>query len=315
MNKNGSNILFTKNINIIMLAVIATILWGSAYPSVKIGYKLFNISSEDIYGKLLFAGYRFLIAGILTILITSILKRKFVYPLKKSILGVSLLGIVQTSLQYIFFYIGLSNTLGVKAAILNSTGTFIAVILAHYIYKNDKLNFQKIIGCMIGFTGVIIINIGGSNTGAGFSLTGEGFVILAAMTFAFGSIISKSVAKGEDSMVMTGYQLLIGGIVLVFIGFIGGGNLTTPSFKAIILLLYLAVLSAVAFTIWAILLKYNSVGKITIYNFFVPIFGTLLSSLYLQENIYSVKNIFALICVCLGIYVVNKRKEVKLVCN
>jgi len=301
---------FTKTSNIFILAVVATMLWGSAYPSVKIGYELFNISSGNLYGKILFAGYRFLIAGILTIIITSILKRKFVYPEKKNIIGISLLGLVQTCLQYIFFYIGLANTTGVKAAILNSTGTFIVVILAHFIYKDDKLNLKKITGCMIGFIGVLIINIGSSTTGGGFSFTGEGFIILAAATFAIGSIISKVVAKGQDSMVMTGYQLLIGGTVLVAIGFIGNGNLAIPSFSAIILLLYMACLSAVAFTIWAVLLKYNNVGKTTIYNFLVPIFGTILSALYLHESIYSLKNIFALFCVCLGIYIINKKKSV-----
>jgi drug/metabolite transporter (DMT)-like permease len=313
MNKNVVNEIFTKSINIFVLAVVSTILWGSAYPSVKIGYELFKISSSDIYGKILFAGYRFLIAGIITILISSILKKKFVYPEKKNILGISLLGLIQTSLQYIFFYIGLSNTLGVKAAILNSTGTFITVILAHFLYRNDKLNLQKAIGCIVGFIGVLIINSGSNNAGSSFSFTGEGFIILAAMTFAFGSIISKTVAKTEDSMIMTGYQLLIGGGILVLIGFIGGGYLATPSLAAIILLIYMASLSAVAFTLWAILLKYNSVGKICVYNFLVPIFGAILSALYLQENMYSIKNIVALICVCLGIYIVNKRKEVEIV--
>lgn len=309
MSNHENNKIFTKSINILILAVIATILWGSAYPSVKKGYELFNIASEDIYGKILFAGYRFLIAGILTIVFTSLLKKKFVYPRKKSILGISLLGLVQTSLQYIFFYIGLSNITGVKGAILNSTGTFIVVILAHLIYKNDKLNLQKTIGCIVGFTGVLIINIGGNTVGNGFSFTGEGFIMLAATTFAMGSIISKAVAKGEDSMIMTGYQLFIGGSVLILIGFMRGGNLTIPSTSAIILLLYMAVLSAVAFTIWAILLKYNNVGKITIYNFLVPVFGTILSAVYLKESIYNLKNILALICVCFGIYIVNRKKE------
>ncbi|PRR80378.1 DMT family transporter [Clostridium vincentii] len=309
MNNERSKEIFTKNINIFTLAVIATMLWGSAYPSVKIGYELFNIASVDTYGKILLAGYRFLIAGVLTILITSVIRRKFVYPAKKNIVGIGLLGLIQTSLQYIFFYIGLSNTTGVKGAILNSTGTFIVVILAHFIYKNDKLNVQKTIGCLVGFIGVFIINIGGNTSGSGFSFTGEGFMMLAAATFAIGSIISKAVAKNEDSMVMTGYQLSIGGTVLVVIGFIGGGNLATPSPSAIILLLYMAVLSSVAFTIWAVLLKYNRVGKITIYNFLVPVFGTILSALYLQESIYSLKNIIALICVCLGIYIVNRSKK------
>ena len=85
-----------------------------------------------------------------------------------------------------------------------------------------------------------------------------------------------------------------------------GGSLGpfTPSSMA--LLLYMAFLSAVAFSLWAVLLKYNSVGQVAIYNCLTPIFGAFLSAIFLGENILELKNIAALILVCLGIYIVNR---------
>jgi drug/metabolite transporter (DMT)-like permease len=297
---------FTKNINIIYLAILCTLLWGSAYPAVKIGYKLFSITSDNVYGQMLFAGIRFFLAGVLTILTAFILNRKLVVPNKNNICGITLLGLIQTTLQYIFFYIGLSNTTGVKGSILNSISPFLVIIICHFITKDDKLNLRKAIGCLIGFVGVVIINFGSTSGGEAFSLTGEGFIIFAATSFAIGSIISKKLAKYGDAMTITGYQLLIGGLVLTIISFIGGQPNVVVVKEGVVLLIYMAALSAVAFTIWAILLKYNSAGKISIYNFLVPIFGSLLSALFLEESILSTKNIIALICVCIGIYVVNK---------
>ncbi len=182
-----------------------------------------------------------------------------------------------------------------------------AVILAHFIYSDDKLNFQKVLGCIVGFMGVVIINLGGK-VGSGFTFTGEGFIILAAASFAIGSLISKEAAKREDSMIVTGWQLLFGGALLIIVGALGGARTSIPSTEAMILLLYLSLLSSVAFTIWTILLKHNNVGKISIYNFLTPVFGVFLSAIFLKESIWHWKNLLALVFVCVGIYIVNKPK-------
>ncbi|HAK43992.1 MAG TPA: EamA family transporter [Clostridium sp.] len=297
--------IFQKNSVILSLALLCTLLWGSAYPSIKIGYSLFSIGENDIFGKLLFAGNRFALAGILVILLTWIIQKKFPLPKRQALGPIALLGFIQTTLEYLFFYIGLSHTTGVKGSILNATATFIAVILAHFVYSDDKLNTQKVLGCIIGFMGIVIINLGGE-FGSGFSFTGEGFIILAAASFAIGSLISKEAAKREDSMIVTGWQLLFGGILLVIIGVLGGAKFSIPSTEAMLLLFYLAILSSVAFTLWTMLLKHNNVGKVSIYNFLTPIFGAFLSAIFLKESIWHWKNLLALVLVCIGIYIVNR---------
>jgi len=297
--------IFQKNSVILSLALLCTLLWGSAYPSIKIGYSLFSIGENDIFGKLLFAGNRFALAGILVILLTWIIQKKFPLPKRQALGPIALLGFIQTTLEYLFFYIGLSHTTGVKGSILNATATFIAVILAHFVYSDDKLNTQKVLGCIIGFMGIVIINLGGE-FGSGFSFTGEGFIILAAASFAIGSLISKEAAKREDSMIVTGWQLLFGGILLIIVGVLGGAKFSIPSTEAMLLLFYLALLSSVAFTLWTMLLKHNNVGKVSIYNFLTPIFGVFLSAIFLKESIWHWKNLLALILVCIGIYIVNR---------
>ena len=299
---------FRKPINIFLIAVLCTLLWGSAFPGVKLGYELLHIGTDDLFSKILFAGCRFGLAGIFTLAFTMVSARRIILPSKSSIGGITLLGLVQTTLQYIFFYIGLSYTTGVKGSILNATSTFMIVILAHFAYKNDRITVKKAVGCLLGFAGVVLVNLGGGGF-EGFSFLGEGCVLLSALTFAFGSLISKKVAsKGEPAMI-TGYQLLIGGVVLVLIGLAGGGHISIDSVEALALFLYLALLSSVAFALWTALLKYNPVGKISIYNFLTPVFGSILSVIFLQEQAFDLKIILALLFACAGIVLVNRDKK------
>lgn len=297
---------FTHKYNIFFIALICCFLWGSAYPSIKIGYNIFKISSSDTSSKLLFAGYRFTIAGILVLIVSSIMNKAFIFPKKRELPQFFILGLFQTTFQYIFFYIGLSNTTGVNGAILNSVGIFFSVILAHFIYKNDKINISKICGCLVGFLGVIIVNFSEDLKHFSFNFYGDGFIIISAIVASAAAIYGKKLSHSINTVILTGYQLLFGGVLLTLLGLITGGHLGSFSINASILLLYMGILSATAFTLWTTLLKYNKVSNISMYNFFVPIFGALLSSLFLSESIFQIKNLVALILVCVGIYFVNK---------
>lgn len=309
MNKE---MIFKNKKSIILIAVIATFLWGSAYPSIKVGYSLFNISANDIGGKLLFAGYRFLIAGFFVLIYELIFGNKTIKINRKDLKEVTILGILQTSLQYLFFYIGLAYTLGSIGSILNSIGTFIAIILAHFIYKNDKLDSKKILGCVVGFLGLILVNLDGSTISLKFSFLGEGFIIIAAILSAIAFIYSKKITKNKSASITTGYQLAIGGFILVISGYLYGGKLTNISLKGLVLLIYMALLSSVAFGLWSQLLKFNKISTISVYNLLIPIFGTFLSGVILKENIFTLNKIISLVCVSLGIYLVNFNKGDKL---
>ncbi len=299
---------FQRPVTLLLCAVIATALWGSAIPAIKIGYNLFGIAESGASTKFVFAGIRFVLAGIVVIIFDCISNKKIIIPRKDEWAGIALLGIVQTTIEYIFFYLSLIYLSGVKGSILNSIGNFFAVILAHFAFKNDKINLRKFIGCLLGFCGVVFCCFE-QGLDLSFKFQGDGFILIAAFCFALGSVITKFVTKKSNSVTATGWQLALGGAVLTIVGLLSGGSITFPSIQAVTMLLYLAVISSCAFTIWAQLLKYNPVGKISVYCFLNPCFGVILSGIMLGENIFNVRTVVALLLVCLGIYIVNAKSK------
>ena len=290
--------------NTLIPALICTILWGSAIPVVKTSYELLEIT--DTFAKFTFAGYRFALAGLFVLLLMKV-QNKPIKPEKSAWSAILMICAVQTVLQYVFYYLGVGNTSGVRGSVLSATSTFFSVIIAHFVFVTDKLTLKKTIGCIIGFLGVIAV-LSGSGFGAEkVKITGEGFMLMSAVGQGIGAVVSRKVAKGKDAMLLTGWQLFIGGVFLSVVGLIGKGQIHITA-KGFILLLYLAVLSAVAFSLWTVMLKYHPVAKVTVYMFLVPVFGSILSAVILNENVFTIKNLIALIFVCVGILLVNKQK-------
>lgn len=307
--------LLSRPLNVCLLAMICCALWGSAFPCIKIGYSLFDIGGGDYSTQILFAGVRFTLAGILIIAFGSIASKKFLFPKKSSLAKIPVLSLFQTVLQYIFFYIGLAHTTGTKSSIINSVSVFFAVIISAVIFKQDKLTVKKIIGCIIGFIGVVIINF--SSVGSfdfSFNFLGEGFIIISSLSYAFSSVFLKKFSEGESPVTLSGYQFALGGIIMVVFGLAMGGKITQADFKGIILLIYLAFVSAAAYTLWGILLKYNDVSRVAVFGFMTPVFGCLLSALFLKEEIMQTafQIILSLLLVCLGIYAVNSKSKNKI---
>lgn len=295
-----------KTLEVWLGAMLCCALWGSAFPCIKIGYKLFDISGTDTATQILFAGYRFILAGILTIIIGSILAKKILCPQKNALGKVFNLSMLQTVIQYLFFYIGLANTSGVKASIIEAVNVFLAILVASLIYKQEKLSGQKMIGCLVGFVGVVLVNMNGLDFH--ISLFGEGFIFISTIAYAFSSVLIKRYSETENPVMLSGYQFTLGGIIMVMTGFTMGGRITEISLKAMLLLIYLALVSAVAYSVWGILLKYNPVSKVAVFGFMNPVFGVILSAFLLREKEQAtgIISVVSLVLVCIGIYVVNR---------
>jgi drug/metabolite transporter (DMT)-like permease len=302
---------FTQPKVLVMVATLCCLLWGSSYPAIKIGYALLDITQKDIPSKLIFAGYRFVLAGLLLLILAALLKKPIFNLNRRNGGQLMLLGFTQTAIQYVFFYVGLAYTTGVRGSILNSTTTFFSVLLAHFIYSNDRISPRKAAGCLLGFVGVMVVNFGDGLLDFEFTLLGEGFIVIAAFVLSAASIYGKRISQSMDVMVMTGYQLGFGGAVLLAAGYATGGALGEFTPGTIALLGYLALLSSVAFTLWSLLLKFNPVGRVTVFNFLVPVFGTVLSAICLNENVMESKNLVALILVCCGIWLVTRSPQAR----
>lgn len=299
----------TNSIIVMLFALIACFLWGSAFPCIKIGYKLFHISSTNTYGKILFAGYRFFIASIM-IFLTCFIARYSVKVNKINFMRLIILGLIQTFFQYIFFYIGLSNTTSVKGSIISASNTFFTVIIAHFFFAEDKMSVKKTLGVILGFLGVIIVNFKSNGFTGGFKFTGEGFVLISSILGALAGIYTKKLASDIPPFAVSAFQLFTGSIALILVGLLGGGKNTvifTP--KGTILIIYMAFISAAAFSIWSLLLKYNGVGRVSIYKFSIPLFGVALSCIFLNESFPNSNAIIAVILVSIGIYLINKQPK------
>lgn len=299
----------TKTSVVCLLATVCCFLWGSAFPSVKIGYQLFSIPSDDYAGQLLFAGLRFTLAGVLVVLFGSLLQKKPLLPNKTSITPIISLAMVQTFLQYLFFYMGLAHTTGVKSSIIVASNVFFSILLASLIFHYEQFTLPKCIGCLAGFTGIIIINLSGEHLDMNLSLSGEGAILLSALSSGLSSSLMKKYSTNHDPVLLSGYQFFTGGILLTLCGLTTKARLHTTTLPGLLLLLYMALISAVAYTLWGILLKYNPVSQVAVFGFMNPMFGVLLSALILHERnqAFSLNGLISLLLVCAGIYIVNRK--------
>lgn len=302
------NKIFTNTFVVAAMALLCCALWGSATPFIKIGYELI-LPDKNTASTILFAGIRFTLAGMLTVLIYSIARRKFLYPKKENLTKVATVAAFQTVIQYIFFYIGLANTTGVKGTIASGSNAFFAMLIASLIFKQEKLTFRKVFACLMGFAGIIVVNLNGLDFNMNF--TGDCFVLFSAIAYAFSSVLIKRYSEYEDPVVISGYQFIIGGLVMIAIGAVMGGTVVFEGAKAVAVLVYLAFLSAIAYSLWGVLLKFNPVSKVSIYSFMIPVFGVLLSNLLLteQSNVAPVNLLITLILVCGGIFILNYKKD------
>lgn len=299
---------FLKNkTSAVAVAIFCTLLWGTAFPFIKLGYSAFEIAENDIGAKLLFAGFRFTIAGIITFVIVMITGKKIPKLSKTDVLPVLSLGLVQTSAQYIFTYIGIGFTSGTNTSIITACASFFTVLFVPFFFKSDKLTLLKIVGCVLGFCGVLAINMGGGVSVD--TLFGDVMILLSTISASAGNIVSKKVATGRNPFVVTAYQLIFGGLVLVIIGFVCGGKLNFANLQSISILLWLAFVSAIAFSLWTALLKYHPASKISIFNLLVPVFGTVLSGLMLGENVFRIETLISLLLISAGIATVNLSKS------
>ncbi len=299
-----------KTIVVWLGALLCCALWGSAFPCIKIGYRLFDIASGDVAAQILFAGCRFTLAGVLALAIGSALNREWLVPKRRSYGRIAKLALLQTVAQYIFFYVGLANTTGVKASIIEGVNVFIAILVASLLFHQEKLSAAKILGCVIGFAGVVLVNSSGGGLDLGFHFTGEGFIFLSTIAYAFSSVFLKRYSKEDNPVLLSGWQFVFGGLVMIVCGLLAGGRLSEWSIAGVLMLLYMAVISAVAYSLWGILLKYNPVSKVAVFGFMNPVFGVILSAILLHEgDSIGVMCLVSLALVCAGIYIVNRGEE------
>ena len=303
--------ILTRTWVVAALACVCCILWGSAIPTIKTGYRLLQVDSADTASQIVFAGVRFTLAGLLVLLFTSLKEKKAMLPDRQTLTCAVPVCLAQTFVQYFFFYIGVAHTSGVKGAIITGLGNFIAILLSCFIFRKERMTGRKMIGCILGFAGVVVINLMGNSLDVGFKLTGEGFILIAQFSYGMSTVLINIFSRKVSPVILSGTQFTMGGVVLTLIGIGMGGRLGNITAVGVVIIFYLAMVSAVAYTLWSVLLAWNDVSRVAIFGFVNPLFSVILSALVLGEvrQAFNLGSLIALFLVCVGIYVVNRKDK------
>lgn len=299
-----------------LTSIFVNVLWGTPFPLVKVMYEEMNLLPQllgDNYnGQVLTAiSLRFFLAGIMTLIMAACMKQNIFAVTKKQWIDVTSMGLVSTTAAYFFFNIGLVHTVTIKSTVLAQASIFFSILLAHFAYKNDRMNQAKWIGLILGFAGLIIVNITKPTANISqlfsFNLLGDGFMLLYGLVAAIGMMQARAIGSTLPVFVMTGWNLLIGSIALFVIGLMMGGSLSLIHWTTLgtVLLVFLALLSSVTFGLWYWVVQYAKIGEVSMFKFFMPVSGSLLA-IMIGQDVFTLPLAIGLVLVCLGIIVVNK---------
>ncbi|WP_319407226.1 DMT family transporter [uncultured Desulfosarcina sp.] len=292
--------LFTWPPIVFFWALICALLWGSAFPMVKAGFVMLDIQ-HSTGGKLYFAAYRFLLAGMMIFAGVLVSGKTIGLSHRRDYVAMVLTGLLQTTLQYTFFYIGLSNTTGVKASIIIASGSFFLALFSHLWFKDDPITVRKSTGLIFGFVGIVLVNLQGDGLDFHMTLTGEGFILLTALSSTLALVVVKKTAVRVYPPLMCAYQLVAGAVALfLFALFFESPAVLTFSGPSLFLLFYLSFLSAAAFSLWYLLIQANRLSSMAVYRFLIPVCAVLLSVALIDTERLHWQAMVALILVCLG---------------
>lgn len=295
----------------VLVTLCCMLLWGSAFPLLKLTYGAFQVASDDNFSKIFLAGLRFFSAGILVFVLRTAFGEKKREKTVQDYVFVSVLGLVSVTIQYIFFYIGVGNTAAVKSSIIMASSTFLTLLLSTLVFRLEKLRPVHLVSFVIGFAGIVVANFS-KDLNLQFHLNGEGILLLSAFTVSLGSVLVYKQGASGDSFFYAGAQMLIGAVPLLIIGYVGMPKTLHLSWIGAIYILYGALLSSLAFSLWYQVLRYHPAGEMSFYRLFVPIFASLLSVLILKES-FGPMQLMALLLVSTGMFILERysRRSVK----
>lgn len=300
--------MLTNKRKAILLCIFAMMLWGTAIPLIKSTYVELAIGREDTGLKILLAGIRFFLAGLMTFTYFKIRNKGHRIDYKKiNLKFIVILALIQTSLQYIFYYIGLSHVAGVKSSIIQSTNAFIVVLISAVLLPDDKVNPNIILALILGTLGIFITNYTGESLSGSLRFSGEGFILIATFFNALASVMLRKYGKGENPFVVTSFQFILGSLLLIVLGIALTGGFLALTPKGMVMILYGSFISACAFSIWTWVLQQYSANEFGVYKLFIPIFGSLFSVLALGEA-FTVNMAAGLALVLLGSLILNKKQ-------
>lgn len=262
-----------------LLAILACILWGSAFVGAKIGFEYME--------PLRLSGFRFALAGILLwplLYFQRVNLRAHLHHWKFMLL----FAFLQTFMQYGLFFMGLNLVPAPTAAVIVGAGPLFVAVMAHFTIHNDHLSLRKIIAILLGLSGVVFISLAKGDLSGGGAVFYSGIALLIiSNTIGASTNILVAKYKGKISPIaLTSFANFTGGVMLIIVSLFtesSKGHGYPLEFWAA--LLWLAIIPAAGFSIWYTLLKRPNVkvSELNMWKFIIPVTGCILSWLILPD--------------------------------
>lgn len=269
-----------KDLNTIFWAIVACLLWSTAYAGIKLGLMYDS--------PLHFAGQRFVIAGLM-ILPFTVRPSVYLNMVRNNWRIILWVLVLQTLINYSLFYYGLGMVPGAVGAIIVGSQPLVTAIVANLMNKKDKLTSKKLITIIAGITGVILISAGRQalKLATATELLGVLFILLANISVATSNVVVSLKSKGINPLVLSSSSLFFGGLILYLVS-IPVEGIPAQAFPARywIILLWLSFMAAFAFSLWFKLLQRPGVkvSDLNLWKFIIPVAGAVLSWLLIPDE-------------------------------
>jgi len=296
-----------KKARSILLALLVMALWGSLFPAVKIGYAAFGIQSSCVADILMFAAMRFAVCGALVCLFCLIRRKAMPAPRGKAMGNILLIGVFTIVLHYATSYVGLSMTDSSKTALLKQAGVLVYICVSFLFFKDESFSIFKIIGAIVGFGGILCINL---NAGAVQFRFGDILILCASVCTVVSNIISRRSSQSCAPLWITGISQLFGGLVLLAMALGMGAGLPKFTGTGVLVFAYICAASIVSYTLWYHILKTSELSKLFIIKFAEPLFACIFGALLLGENIFRWQYLAAFLLICAGIMIGHYKGKV-----
>ena len=284
-----------KLFDYILLTLLA-LIWASAFFNIKI--------ATYSFGPVTIAFLR-VFFGAIPVLLLCYFKKIKIEAFSNDWHWFALIGFINLVAPFFLIAYGVKSVQSNLAAILMSTTPLSSTVLGHFYTKNEKFNFAKTVGILIGFSGIVFLF--SDNLLIDENNFNSALLILLGYTFyVIGGVLTLKISKKKNENV-TGSILIWATIILIPIAsFIEQPWEVTPRLDSTISVIYLGLVSTgIAWLIRFRILINNGLIFQSQVSYLIPIFGTILSYIFLKEVI-TFKVLISLIAVVVGIYIVKK---------
>ena len=286
-----------------LLLTILALIWASAFFNIKI--------ATYSFGPVTIAFLR-VFFGAIPVLLLCYYKKIKIEAFSKDWHWFAMIGFINLVAPFFLIAYGVKSVQSNLAAILMSTTPLSSTVLAHFYTKNEKFNFTKTIGILIGFSGIVFLFSDNLLIDENNFMSAL-LILLGSTCYVIGGVLTLKISKKKNENV-TGSILIWATIILIpLVSFIEQPWNLDPRLDSTISVIYLGFVSTgIAWLLRFRILVNNGLIFQSQVSYLIPIFGTILSYIFLKELI-TFKVLISLMAVCIGIYFVRKADYIKII--